>query len=356
MLAVLGEFMRAAAPASLRSYLAGLVLQRAYASFEAELNPFVKAGMSAHFHAGAQDAEYDAWRDGQTQTHRDKCAALQARVEELEAGAARLRAQAVGSDRSGKLLKQAHNQEKKVAKARQQQAAARPPTLMPLWVWKSRQGLGRSLKPFVNDDGKLWDTYTLVSVMRAHLREVFAPQLAEGGELEAKGLCGSLLRTVEGRTRRAHNEMPTEAEALEALRCMCEVLELCGRPHRPMRRELHAARALVDRARLSARGAAAGAARHCTVRRSERRAMQLYLAMMEFEALLEREAGSFAFADGTITFGARASGWPEARCERLRAVAGDLAQVAQARHCPHPRSPPMRSPTISAITFCTPSP
>ena len=108
----------------------------------------------------------------------------------------------------------------------------------PMWLEHAQKAVGRKLKEYVTVDGH-WDVYIVSKVMQGYFREAFAPKLGHQNtsghsiplhELESRNctVLGTLLQTLERRTRRAHtvNEpTTTEAEVLDSLRCMAEVLE-----------------------------------------------------------------------------------------------------------------------------------
>ena len=65
--------------------------------------------------------------------------------------------------------------------------------------------------------------------MQGHFREVFAPLLGlEQRDFEAKEVFEGVMNASEARTRRGHNQRPSEADSLDALRQIEAVLRKCG--------------------------------------------------------------------------------------------------------------------------------
>ena len=260
----------AAQPAavSLRDLLAGWVYHKAEHIFAKALDPFVKLHMrqahqvdpenpdpvdAAHLNALAKRNDI---RDAQLPT---ALAAL-ADAESKGVPAMLIGELQKSADTLNSKLKRLEGCTKRLAASMSQ----------PRWVVACHTSLGPSMRPFARADGKQWDLYALVVILKAKLRTVFAPAigLADGTlatDSEAKVLLEGLLQTVTGRTRRAHqkNEAggiagaghPTEAEVVDALGHMARVLQLCS-ISTATTAELDGLRAEAQRLVAAARGGA----------------------------------------------------------------------------------------------------
>ena len=59
---------------------------------------------------------------------------------------------------------------KQIKKAVDQEAKRDAPP--PRWVRQCHVPFGRSMRPYISDDGRTWDTYTLARILQVHLRKV----------------------------------------------------------------------------------------------------------------------------------------------------------------------------------------
>lgn len=200
-----------------------------------------------------------------------------------------------------------------------------------------------------------WDTFTLISVLRAHFSAVFAK--TGTSDFKAKALLKTLLQVFERRNSRAHNRTPTEAESLDALSKIehvltdCNIMDVAATIHK-LRAD---AQDRVEKARTADEAAAAAADRgeaqpaiptlHLPMDVHEHEALVLYRAMTAFEAAFAvavkepagRPAGGWFYQGGnnaTITLGNRPGSaiHTVGRKQRISAAASSLQLIASARH------------------------
>eukprot|EP01050_Picozoa_sp_SAG11_P015874 SAG11_NODE_2103_length_3819_cov_2.904032_2_plen_858_part_01 len=201
------------------------------------------------------------------------------------------------------------------------------------WIRECRKAVGDATKPYINDDGAGWDLYTLTSIMEAHLRHVF---VAPGhvhctAEAEAKELLVGLQAASEHRTRRGHQQQPTEDEAVDSLAQMASALAHCGVSAADVEELQRDASRLVEQARSGGGGAVT--TRRLTREQYER--LTVCRAFRVFDEKLRRNAGWFEYKKGTINFGQRvASAWDEPRRRRVQdvAVKQHFGTICAARH------------------------
>ena len=263
------------ATVSLRDLLAGWVYYQAEHVFAKALDPFVKLHMR-HAHpvdpknpTDAAHCNAVAGRDLLTSKEND------IRDAQLPAALAALTdAEGKGGSATGmgKLRKAVDTLNATLKRLERDTKKLEGSMPQPRWVLACHTPLGSSMRPFARADGKQWDLYTLVVILKAYLPTVFAPAigLADGTlatESEAKALLEGLLKTMTGRTRRAHQENeagsiagaghPTEAEVVDALGHMARVLQLCS-TSTDSAAELDGLRAEAQRLVEAARAGAAG--------------------------------------------------------------------------------------------------
>eukprot|EP00035_Acanthoeca_spectabilis_P018108 m.382793 g.382793 ORF g.382793 m.382793 type:complete len:186 (+) comp16724_c1_seq9:540-1097(+) len=155
---------------ALLDFLAGHVLRTALLLFEAAMGPWVKATMQQHF----PDDPINVAEAAALEKQRCDLSRLQS---ELSAQRKTLQSQlktASSVDR-GDLHKQIRRVESEWRGIKQQLATLPAPPI-PTWIEECHKGIGRAMKPFVTADAR-WDAHVIVSVMRAHLRDIFSLEL-----------------------------------------------------------------------------------------------------------------------------------------------------------------------------------
>ena len=162
----------------------------------------------------------------------------------------------------------------------------------------------------------------------------------------AKELLIGVLHTAESRNRRAHSEtmehtMPSEAEALDAMQQMGDVLAQCNcnveSDH--MRRLLSSTQQLVERAREADRDGSTQPPRAVSISRNAWEKLVRYRALFDFENRLRATAGEFHFMNGSISFGIKQDGtivnsWGREQKERIQGkdIKPRLRRIAHARN------------------------
>jgi hypothetical protein len=114
--------------------------------------------------------------------------------------------------------------------------------------------MSEKMVAYANDDGRLWDTFNLVTVLKSHLEHVFVKRMTTSPSVfEAKSILTKLHQMVEGRNWRAHMRHLTESEVVDTLSCTSTVLRDCGLDTAASEMEQLQAdvKALVHRARTS---------------------------------------------------------------------------------------------------------
>mmetsp|Transcript_32546 Transcript_32546/g.79193 ORF Transcript_32546/g.79193 Transcript_32546/m.79193 type:complete len:1147 (+) Transcript_32546:158-3598(+) len=182
----------------------------------------------------------------------------------------------------------------------------------PKWIAKARQAVGSSMKAFLNDDGKLWDVYTLVRIILFHGRSVFHD---ENGDEEDSDILGKVkmaaVRQVEAcRNNLAHGEPPTEFESCDTLHHLQRVLHIFkfSEEAQKVLHILKKAQELVDTAARTMSGEQSihevthskDFAERLSKDFPER--LWLYRELLIFEKKLKNMAGDFKYRGGTITF------------------------------------------------------
>jgi hypothetical protein len=99
----------------------------------------------------------------------------------------------------------------------------------PRWLRECRRHMSEKMAAYANDDGRLWDTFNLVTVLKSHLEHVFVKRMTTSPSVfEAKNILTKLHQMVEGRNWRAHMRHLTESEVVDTLSCTSTVLRDCG--------------------------------------------------------------------------------------------------------------------------------
>ena len=217
------------------------------------------------------------------------------------------------------------------------------------WLEKCREpfltGHGK-MASCMHDDDAPWDVCTLTTIIQAFLPEVFMPRL--GCQLHrAKELLIGVLHATESRNRRAHSEMmehtmPSEAEAVDAMQQMGDVLAQCGCTDgaAEMTELLTSAQELVERARKADQeSTAALPTETVSVSCNESATLVRRRALFAFESRLQATAGEFHFVNGSISFGDKQDGtvvntWNGEGRKRIQdsKIKNMLKRVAAARH------------------------
>jgi hypothetical protein len=323
----------------LRDYLAGHVLRKAMLLFEDAVGPWVNAEVKAHFcvKLGITDGDDDrvaAEHEAARRAHDAKVAMLVARQDEL--------GQLIRT--SPKEKKQATAKEKKSVdeQLKELYAAPTPPAPVPRWIEECRVFFGPTMKHYVNASNR-WDVHTIVVVMRALIRDVFARHLLD--HFHAKELLSGILRVLSMRATRAHRVAMVESDVLGALQQMVSVMRQCQcdlNAVAAVSTLLDEAKALVQQAR---EGEGEGAVRAgSTLTADEANEQQLYTALTAWElhieptmglvtgdggALVDAHRGRLAYKDGTVVFG---SGLEDKWTAVVQSLKPQLLVVAHARH------------------------
>jgi hypothetical protein len=205
----------------LRDYLGGHVLRKAMLIFEDTMGPWVKAEVKAHFDRKLEgspdnDDRRTAEHEEALKTHDAERTRLVARRNEM--------AQLVRT--CPKEERQTVAQEKKVIdeQLKELDAAPTPPTPIPQWIEECRVFFGPAMKQHVNTSNHC-DVHTIVVVMRALLRDVFAHHLPD--HFHAKELLSGIIRVLTMRSTRAHRVAMVESDVLGALQQMVSVMQQC---------------------------------------------------------------------------------------------------------------------------------
>lgn len=199
---------------SLREFLAGHLLRDGMLRFEDAMGPWVKAKAAAHF--GTTPEEEAAVRDhaARVVAHTVESAEIVAKQANLKATLAQC-----ASHEKQAVVKQQATLKKRLGKLAAD-LPGEPPT--PLWIGEIRHFLGQRTKKHVTA-GSRWDIHTITAVLRALPPEVFAAGLPSG--FHAKAVLSALLSVLTARTSRAHREVLSESDVLEALLHMHAVLQ-----------------------------------------------------------------------------------------------------------------------------------
>jgi hypothetical protein len=277
----------------LRDYLAGHVLRKAMLLFEDTVGPWVKAEVKAHFCvqlgvADGDDERVAAEHEAALKAHDAKVATLVARQDEL--------GQLVYT--CPKEKKQAVAQERKSIDEQLKELYAAPtsPAPVPRWIEECRVFFGPTMKHHVNASNR-WDVHTIVVVMRALLRDVFARHLPD--HFHAKELLSGILRVLSMRATRAHRVAMVESDVLGALQQMASVMKQCQCDPGAVAAVstlLDEAKALVQQAgEVEGNGAVLAGP---TLTPDEANAQQLYTALTAWELHIELTMGLVAVGDG----------------------------------------------------------
>ena len=129
--------------------------------------------------------------------------------------------------------RQAKEAAKKAIEALQQRQKS---CCVPRWVEACRDAFPTDkMKQFVNDDGKTWDTYTLLKIMQYHMSTVFLKMLG-GDRHRAYELLRALVQVLRVRNNNSHQDTDgadqnmSEYEIMEALRLFGDLLQCCKLP------------------------------------------------------------------------------------------------------------------------------
>ena len=324
---------------ALRDYLAGHVLRKAMLLFEDAMGPWVKAEVKAHFcvKLGIADGDDDrvaAEHEAALKAHDAKVATLVARQDEL--------GQLVYT--CPKEKKQAVAQERKSIDEQLKELYAAPTSSAPVprWIEECRVFFGPTMKHHVNASNR-WDVHTIVVVMRALLRDVFARHLPD--HFHAKELLSGILRVMSMRATRAHRVAMVESDVLGALQQMASVMRQCQCDPSAIAAVstlLDEAKALVQRAREENDGAVRAGP---TLTADEANAQQMYTALTAWElhieltmslvtvgdggALVDAHHGRLIYKNRTVVFGSDLEDRWTAVVQPLKA---QFPVVAHARH------------------------
>jgi hypothetical protein len=325
---------------ALRDYLAGHVLRKAMLLFEDAMGPWVKAEVKAHFcvKLGIADGDDDrvaAEHEAALKAHDAKMVVLVARRDEL--------IQLIRT--CPKEEKQAVAQERKSVdeELKELYTLPTPPAPVPRWIEECRVFFGPTMKHHVNASNR-WDVHTIVVVMRALLRDVFARHLLD--HFHAKELLSGILRVLSMRATRAHRVAMVESDVLGALQQMVSVMRQCQcdlGAVAAVSTLLDEAKALVQQAR---EGEGEGAVRAgSTLTADEANAQRLYTALTAWElhieltmglvtvgdgsALVYARRGRLTYKDGTVVFG---SGLEDKWTAVVQSLRPQFPVVAHARH------------------------
>ena len=206
---------------------------------------------------------------------------------------------------------------------------------------------------YATDDLR-WDAFTLILVLRANLSKVFAKRTAAStSDHDAKALVTTLLQVFERRNMRGHGQNPTEAESLDVLSNMEQVLGDCQMPDaaaslQKLRvdaqgwvEEARAADEAIATAADSGEGPLDPVMLQLPMEGSKYHGLVLYRAMAAFEdafAVAVREPGAtrgnWYYQDGSITLGNRPGSalHHAGRKARIKGAAPALELIASARH------------------------
>jgi hypothetical protein len=324
----------------LRDYLAGHVLRKAMLLFEGAMGPWVKAEVKAHFCvklgiAADDDDRVAAEHEATLRAHDAKMAALVARRDELV-----------------QLIRTCHKEERMSVKTERESvdeqlkklyAVPTPPTPVPQWIEECRLLFGPAMKHHVNAPDR-WDVHTIVVVMRALLRDVFARHLPD--HFHAKELLSGIIRVLSMRAARAHRVVMVESDVLGALQQMVSVMRQCQCDPSAVTAVstlLDDAKALVQQAReVEGDGAVCAGP---TLTEDDANAQQLYTALTAWElhieltmefvtvrdggVLVDTHRGRLAYKDGTVVFGRDLEDrWTEV----VQSLKSHFPMVACARH------------------------
>ena len=205
----------------------------------------------------------------------------------------------------------------------------KPFTAHPVWIERCRDPCGEKTRDFIRDNGLQWDVQKLAQIIRGSMRDVFAEHLGFGDESRAKEFLETLLQVAERRNTRAHGDIPTEPEVLEALKHMKNVLlEFEPQKATEIGNILQEAQRLVHAARYSPT-----LKDNATVNQEDFLVMALFLGLNDFEKRLEVEAGEWDYNGGTITF-RNAQDWSDDQTARfkLNPTKDRLKLISEARH------------------------
>eukprot|EP00035_Acanthoeca_spectabilis_P018106 m.382777 g.382777 ORF g.382777 m.382777 type:complete len:186 (+) comp16724_c1_seq6:394-951(+) len=155
---------------TLLDFLAGHMLRTALFQFEDAMGPWVKATMQQHFPDDPAAVVSAVALEEQRCALAKQQSDLSTRREALQS-----QLRTASSVNRGDLHKQVRKVESEWRDVKEQLATLRPPQL-PAWIEESHKGIGRAMKPFVTADAR-WDAHVIVSVMRAHLRDIFSLEL-----------------------------------------------------------------------------------------------------------------------------------------------------------------------------------
>ena len=88
----------------------------------------------------------------------------------------------------------------------------------PRWIKQARLYVGKTSQDYLKDNGQDWDVHKLTQIMRNHFHTVFAPALGyQRTDPDGKQLFDTLLQVQNRRNTRAHHDLPSETEVLQAL-------------------------------------------------------------------------------------------------------------------------------------------
>jgi hypothetical protein len=323
---------------TLRDYLGGHVLRKAMLIFEDSMGPWVKEEVKTHFSVTCLiDPDYDdlvaAEHEAALEAHDAEMARLIGRRDEL---VQLIRACPKEERQSVAQERKAVDEQLKVL-----YPMPTPPTPVPRWIEECRAFFGPAMKQHVNASDH-WDVHTIVVVMRALLRDVFAQHLPD--HFHAKELLSGILRVLSMRSTRAHRVAMVESDVLGALQQMASVMQQCqcgADAVAAVTLLLDEAKVLVQRARDASGTVCAGP----TLAPDDANAQQLYTALTAWElhveaamglvaiggdsAVVDAGGGRLFYKDGTVTFGSEL----EAKWKPVvQSVQPQLPVVASARH------------------------
>jgi hypothetical protein len=88
--------------------------------------------------------------------------------------------------------------------------------------------MSEKMATYANDDGRVWNTFNLVTVLKSHLEHVFVRRMTTSPSMfEMRSILTKLHQMVEGRNWRAHMRHLTESVVVDTLSCFSIVLRHC---------------------------------------------------------------------------------------------------------------------------------
>jgi hypothetical protein len=275
---------------TLRDYLAGHVLRKAFLLFEETMGPWVKAEVKAHYYRKLEIAPGD---DRMTAEHE---ALLRVRDVEIASLVARQDELAQRIRKCAKEERQAVAQERESVRSqlKMMYTAAPLPAPIPRWIEECRAHFSPRMRHHVNASIR-WDTHMIVTVMLGCFRDAFARHLPESDLVDPEDM---LRNIVTARSRRGHSIPMDESDVLNVLQQMGSVMKQCQCDPSAVAAVfvlLDEAKTLGQRARdESDVGFCVGP----TLTADEANAQQLYTVLMRWEQYIATAMGLLEVGDG----------------------------------------------------------